>query len=46
MIGFVAYQEVGLLVGERTRVLLELLLALAQLLRQVVLLRQLVLKEM
>lgn len=37
------YQEVGLLVGERARVLLQLLLALAQLLRQMVLLGQLVL---
>jgi hypothetical protein len=40
----VAYQEVGLLVGQRAGVLLQLLLALAQLLRQVVLLRQLVLR--
>ena len=36
-------QEVGFLVGERARVLLELLLALAQLLGHVLLLRQLVL---
>jgi hypothetical protein len=40
----VAYQEVGLLVGQSAGVLLQLLLALAQLLRQVVLLRQLVLR--
>ncbi len=38
-----SYQEVGLLVSEGARVLLQFLLSLAQLLGEVVLLRQLVL---